>query len=61
MPRLVSERTVLDALAELVGVDVGAEHLDGRLFVRFEQGRSGEADYGRIIGEDLLHGPVHSA
>ena len=63
VPRLVDEvehHPVLDALAELVGVDVAAEDFQAGLRVLLEQRRAGEADEDRV-GHHRLHHAVQLA
>ena len=56
----VQHDAVLDALAELVGVDVATEHFLTGARVLLEQGRAGEADEYRIR-HHRLHHPVQLA
>ena len=63
VPRLIDEvehHLVLDALAELVGVDVAAEDFQAGLLVLLEQRRAGEADEDRV-GHHRLHHAVQLA
>jgi len=56
----VEHHPVGHGLVELVGVDVGAEHVPGGLPVPAQQRRAGEADEDRA-GQPAFHLPVHVA
>ena len=63
IPRLIAQvehDTVRHRLVEFVGVDIGAEHFEAGLLVRFQQRRAGETDEHRIR-QDRLHRLVQIA
>ena len=63
IPRLIHQvqhHAVFHRLAELVGVDVAAKHLQAGLLVFFEQRRAGKANEHRV-GHHRLHHPVQLA